>query len=236
MGNHAHLVLEDTDAELSTFAQYFFGQAAKAINQLDRVHGAVLEKRFAEIVIVDRAALLKRIAYAICNPVEAGLVSSYRDWNGLCFFSSRDPEVHRFEIFHEQQYQRALKCAELTGVPVDRNEFIDSADLEMAPIEDELANEVDAAIKAREAELHSKQPGVVGMKRVLKNSPFGRPTESKRLPMPLCFASTREAFRAFSDGWYTFVAAFRQASAAFRAGSLTAVFPLFSFRPCTAAA
>jgi hypothetical protein len=54
--------------------------------------------------------------------------------------------------------------------------------------------------------------------------------------MPLCFASTRETFRAFADGWYAFVAAFREASDKFRSGLLTVAFPLFSFRPYTRAA
>jgi hypothetical protein len=54
--------------------------------------------------------------------------------------------------------------------------------------------------------------------------------------MPLCFASSREAWRAFADGWFAFVGAFREASAAFRAGHLDAVFPRFSFRPITSTA
>jgi hypothetical protein len=52
--------------------------------------------------------------------------------------------------------------------------------------------------------------------------------------MPLCFASTREAKESFVDGGWKFVAAFRAASEAFRAGCLTTLFPAHSFRPISA--
>jgi hypothetical protein len=56
-----------------------------------------------------------------------------------------------------------------------------------------------------------------------------------RTKMPLCFASTHELREAFLHGWCKFVEAFRAASKAFRAGFLTAAFPIFSFRPSTPA-
>src|SRR5262245_14539696 len=87
LSNHLHLVVEDALGEASGFMQLVLGQFAKRINKIDRLRGSVFERRFAEIVILDRDALARRIAYAINNPVEANLVRSYRDWLGLCFFS-----------------------------------------------------------------------------------------------------------------------------------------------------
>jgi REP element-mobilizing transposase RayT len=236
LSNHAHLVLEDREGQLSAFAQYFLSHAAKRINKLDHVRGAVFERRFAEIVIVDRDALVQRIAYAICNPVEANLVRSHRNWAGLCFFSSAAPAVHRFTLFHQHRYDQALEDAERTGAYVNRNDFFESAELQIAHLEESLADEVAAAIDAREEELRAHQTGVLGMQRVLQSSPFDRPKMSARSRMPLCFASSREAWRAFADGWYAFVGAFREASVAFRAGFLDTVFPRFSFRPITSTA
>lgn len=236
ISNHFHCVARDRTGHLSAFFQYALGHAAKRINRLDRIRGAVFERRFSEIAIVDTPAFIRRIAYAVCNPVEASLVRSHREWTGLCFFSGKEPTIHRFTVFHEGRYQRALRDAERTGAYVNRNDFFETAELEVAHLEEGLADEVAAAIEAREEELRAHQTGVLGMQRVLQSSPFDRPRISARSRMPLCFASTREAWRVFADGWFAFVAAFREASAAFRAGLLDAVFPRFSFRPITSTA
>jgi putative transposase len=236
LSNHMHLVLRDRDGELSAFAQYFLGHAAKRINRLDQIRGAVFERRFAEIAIVDTPSFVRRIAYAIANPVEANLVRSHREWSGLCFFSGKEPVRHRFTVFHEGRYQRALRDAERTGAYVDRSEFFETAELDVAHLEEWLADEVAAAVQTREEELRAHQTGVLGMQRVLQSSPFDRPKMSPRSRMPLCFASTREAWRAFADGWFAFVGAFREASASFRSGFLGAIFPCFSFRPITSTA
>jgi putative transposase len=236
VSNHFHAVLRDREGQLSAFAQYFLGHAAKRINRLDRIRGAVFERRFAEIVIVDTPAFVRRIAYAIANPVEANLVRSHRDWAGLCFFSGKEPVIKRFTIFHEGRYQRALRDAERTGAYVSPKDFYETAEFEVAHLEEHLAIEVAAAVEEREQELRRHQTGVLGMQRVLQSSPFDRPQMSARSKMPLCFASSREARYAFADGWYAFVGAFREASAAFRAGMLNAIFPRFSFRPITSTA
>src|SRR5215468_9074777 len=105
--------------------QYALGHAAKRINKLDHVRGAVFERRFAEIVILDHAALTRRIAYAITNPVEANLVRAHKDWTGLCLFSRARPAFLRFTAFHDGRYQRALHDSLQTGAIVDRADFFE---------------------------------------------------------------------------------------------------------------
>ena len=234
MSNHVHLVCEDRRGEISRFMQYALGHAAKRINKLDRVRGAVFERRFAEIVIVDRAALVKRIAYAITNPVDANLVRSHRDWTGLCLYAGARSRKLAFTAFHDARYQRALDDSVHTSADVDRADFSETAELELAELDAKLADDVATAIHDREVELRKTQRGVLGMERVLQSSSFDRPKMSKRSAMPLCFASTRRARRAFAAGWRAFVDAFREASASFRSGVLKARFPRFSFRPSTA--
>jgi putative transposase len=235
LSNHFHLVVRDRDGQLSDFMQYVLGNAARRINYLDRVRGAVFEDRFAEIEIVDTPAFVRRIAYAVCNPVEAKLVRSHHEWKGLCLYSGKEPTTHRFTVFHEAAHQRALREAERTGAHVDENSFFDTAELEIAQLDEGLAAEVHAAVVARENELRAVKFAVFGMRRVLQFSPFDRPGMSARSRRPLCFASTREAWHAFADGWYAFVSTFREASKAFRAGQLDTVFPRFSFRPISSA-
>jgi hypothetical protein len=116
-----------------------------------------------------------------------------------------------------------------------RDDYIETARLELAPLEPDLADGVAATIEERAIELLQHQPAVLGTQRVLASSPFDRPKMSDRSAMPLCFASTRDRRAAFTRGWHDFVAAFRQASSEFRRGFLEVVFPPFSFRPSTAA-
>ena len=235
MSNHAHLVIYDRDGELSRFLQYALGFIAKAINRIDGVRGAVFERRFAEIVVLDQDAVARRISYAVNNPVEANLVRDHRDWNGLCFFAGAQTATHSFTIVHQGRYRRALQEAERTGAYVNRSDFFETAELEIAPLEEAFAAHVAAAVEERQLRLKAHQAAVLGMQRVLQQSPFDHPKMSARTRMPLCFASTRETFRAFAAGWYAFVAAFREASEKFRNGALTVLFPMFSFRPYTPA-
>lgn len=234
MSNHLHLVVHDRVGQISDFMQYVLGHAAKGINRLDRLRGSVFERRFAEIVILDDEAVIRRIAYAINNPVKADLVRSHREWPGLCVFAGSAAIAETFSVFHERAYERALALAARTGAVVDREAYVETARLELAPLDAVFADGVAAAVSAREGELRRAQAGVVGAERVLSASPLDRPQMSARSAMPLCFASTRAVRAEFVCWWRAFVAAFREASSAFRRGFLAVAFPRYSFRPSTA--
>lgn len=233
LSNHVHLVVEDLRGEISGFMQLALGHFAKSINKLDRLRGAVFERRFAEIAILDEDALARRIAYAVNNPVEADLVRRHHDWLGLCLFSKDVPQKIPFTVFNESRYRKAREQADPER-PVDRASFYETRELEIAALDSTLASKVAVAVDSREKDLRAAQRRVVGMTRVLRLSPFDRPKMSARSAMPLCFASTRAVRTAFAESWCAFVAAFRRASENFRAGVLDVSFPAFSFRPITA--
>lgn len=227
MSNHLHLVLRDGAGELSAFMQYFVGHLARRLNVLDGLHGAVFERRFSEIAIVDQAALVERVAYAIANPVEASLVQSHRAWNGLWAFAGGAAQRRSFSFFHAGRFRRACERVEgMDGAPrVRRAEFVETAVLEIGRVEAGLAAAIATAVKAREARLREGQGGVVGMARVVAMSPLERPRSSSRSPMPLCFASTEEGRSVFVAGWRAFVEAFHRASERFRRGVMEVAFP-----------
>jgi putative transposase len=235
MSNHVHLVVRDKTAELSGFMQYFLGHLAKRINRLDQIRGAVFERRFAEIVILDELAVQSRVAYAVANPVEANLVRSPREWQGLCAYAGRETWRKSVTYFHEGRYQRALAAAGGDTAAVRRTDFCESAMFEMRAVDGEMADAIAAAVKARVTELRAQQRGVVGMEAALKMSPFDRPKWSSRSRMPLCMASTLEGWFDFLGVWRTFVGAFRDASKMFRGGEIAVAFPPGAFRPSTTA-
>lgn len=232
MSNHLHLVLRDRDSQLSGFMRDFLGHCAKALNRLDMVRGTVFERRYTAIPIVDMDAAVRRIAYAITNPVDAGLVRSHRDWTGFCdWFGAFEPETVTY--FHAGKHNRAVKEAKRTGAPVSRKDFEEMVTLDLDAIDGLDSAAVKQAIEAREAELRPKHPRILGMRRVLQQSSFDCPKRSKRSAMPLCLYTCRRVKAVFERGWFSFLEKYREASAAFRAGDFDVSFPMFCFRPVT---
>lgn len=232
MSNHLHLVLRDRAGKLSEVMQMFLSELAKRMNALDGLRGPLFERRFAEITIVDEEALLGRVAYVVTNPVAADLVRSHNEWTGLCVFAARGAWRQSFTYFEAGRYGRAVARARRRKEPLPgRAEFEKTVVLEVPAVEAAMAEAMEAAVKGRERALRAEQRGVVGMAKVLAESPLSRPKASSRSPKPLCFASTREGWWAFVVEWRAYVAAFRAASERFRAGVWTAVFPPGAFRP-----
>ena len=232
MSNHFHLVLTDHDSELANLMEYFDGQLARALNDIDRVRGQVFERRYSAIEIVDDDALLDRIVYTVTNPVAAGLVRTYHDWPGLDGWFGK-ANVLPCSRFRWRAHRRAVDDAVRLRQPRPSVEdFTDRIDLVFTPPEGVDSARVTNAILQREHQLDEERGGdVLGARAVLQVDPFDAPLRSKRGPMPLCHASTREIWMTFRDSWRRFVGAYREASEAFRRGLAGAWFPAHTFRP-----
>lgn len=236
MSNHIHLVVEDRKGQLSDFMREFEGHLAKSVNRLDGVRGAVFERRFTEIEILDEHSLVRRIAYALCNPLEANLVRRRHEWKGLCLGGQEGTIRTNVSYFNEPRFRRAVRDANRKLEPdpnaVDPREFMQTAVLTVHPLRDpDLQAALEAELRARERELRATQRGILGMMKVLAESPLHRPKFTKRKRRPLCFAATADARYAYLQHVRAFSAAFRAASQSFRAGQLDALFPRHSFRP-----
>jgi hypothetical protein len=232
MSDHLHLVLRDSASQLSEFMQYFLSHCAKSLNRLDQVRGPVFERRFAAIAVLDATACIDRIAYAICNPAKASLVRSHREWAGLWMWHGSDQaSLGTFSYFHEARYEKARRSRGGRDTPVDREDFVEEARLEVVPFDEVELESISDAITRREREIQREKQSVLGMKRVLRGSPFDRARRSKRSRMPLCLTTCREARSSFVNGWLRFLKSYREASKEFRQGLLDYLFPLFCFRP-----
>ncbi|MFK7991031.1 MAG: transposase [Sandaracinaceae bacterium] len=85
MSTHYHLVVTDTHGRVSKFAHGLNVCLSKALKVMRRyVRGVVWEPGGLSIVsLVTREAVVEAIAYAMVNPVAAGLVTDPSHWPGL---------------------------------------------------------------------------------------------------------------------------------------------------------
>lgn len=232
MTNHIHLVVTDTQSQLSNFMMRFNGLLARDINALDEVKGRFFERRFAASPILDLDAVVDRIVYTVCNPASANLVDSFEQWPGLCeAFVGSPPKT--FRRTDRRAFYRALRLAEQTGTPVDENDFVQMRTLTLVPVPGVRPERIEAAIAERHRALHAKRGGsVLGVRAVLAVDPFDTPISlSSKRPNPLCHTSVLERLKEFKAGWRDFVDAYKQASARFRNGHFGVIFPSWTFRP-----
>ena len=232
MTNHIHLVLTDTQSQLSDFMMRFNGLLARDINAIDEIEGRFFERRFAASPILDLDAVVDRIVYTVCNPASANLVEDFDQWPGLCgSFASLAPQS--FRRTDRRTFHRALRQAQQTGLPVDENDFIQTRTLTLVPVPGVQAERVEAAITEHQRALHAKRRGsVLGVRAVLAVDPFDTPTSpSSKRRNPLCHTSFVDRLTDFKNGWRAFIDAYKQASRQFRNGHFGVAFPPWSFRP-----
>ena len=90
MGNHAHLLIDDSEDELSQAMGSLCGRFAMRYNHRNGHVGHVFQGRFGSVPIIDDAQLLAAIRYVHDNPVRAGMCtgpgeyrwSSYHEYAG----------------------------------------------------------------------------------------------------------------------------------------------------------
>jgi len=80
MGTHYHLVVETTIEQLSAGMQYLNGVYAQRFNARHQRDGHVFGERFACWVIRDDEHYERTVEYVLTNPVRAGLVDDWTDW------------------------------------------------------------------------------------------------------------------------------------------------------------
>jgi REP element-mobilizing transposase RayT len=84
VSNHYHLVVSDPDACLPAFEQYFDSLVARALNAaLGRWESFWAPSSYSAVALSSPGDIVEKAAYALANPVAAGLVRQGRDWPGL---------------------------------------------------------------------------------------------------------------------------------------------------------
>jgi REP element-mobilizing transposase RayT len=224
MSNHSHLVVSDPDARLPEFMQYLNSLVARATNAaLGRWESLWAPSSYSAVPLISREDILAKTAYALANPVAAGLVLRGCDWPGLW----SPPERIGGQAIVTTRPSRFFSA---------RGTMPESAELALVVppglgSADEFRNALADALHAEEERarytLASEGRRIAGAARVIAQHPFARPAprEPRRKLNPRIAARDKwkriEALTRLAG----FLDRYLSALAERRAGDLKAIFP-----------
>lgn len=219
LSNHYHLVVTDPHGRLPAFQQFLGAFVARAINaHLGRWETFWAPSSYSAVALATPEDIVAKAAYALANPVAAGLVPTGRSWPGL--WSRPELVGGRLRVKRPDSF-------------FDRKGWLpECIDLELkAPPGFQTPQEFGARLRAelsrQELEACRRHPAFLGAEGVLAQSPFDR----RRSPEPRRRLSPRIAAR---DKWKriellrrlkSFLADYREALQVWREGLVDPVFP-----------
>lgn len=223
LSNHYHLVVTDPDARLPAFHQFLDALVARALNAaLGRWEAFWAPNSYSAVKLVSPRDIVEKAAYALANPVAAGLVPCGSAWPGLWsapeHIGGEPITVRRPKHFFDP---KGCLPDEVT------------LRLEVAPgfsSAAQIRDELQRALEERENEArtrHRYRGGFLGVARVLAQKPTSRPAPGE----PRRGLNPRVAGR---DKWkriealgrlVAFLRSYRNAWSARRAGEGGVVFP-----------
>lgn len=220
LSDHWHLMLRagHDPAAVSKFMQILKSTVARAMNAHLGRRGIFWARRFSSIVVLDDRAVLRRLVYFVMNAVNAGLCARFEEWPGVSTTA------------HLVGVRSACGDVELPLALPPGWEGLDGAQLA------EQRGHLLAEVRAAEAEVAAERMRL-GLRRPRVEQILGRthhsdrPANPKRTRKPLCFSSSAPLAEAFRKTWRAWVAAYRAASDAFRAGVLDVMFPAQALPP-----
>ncbi len=205
MSNHAHLVITDVEGRAPTFFAWFHRLLALCTKARLGWPAEVFDKAgTSSVELVSTDAIIDSIAYAIANPVTAGLVRRASEWPGART-SAKDMGTRTVLAKRVPHFFRSPRWPESVDVPID---IVGLPDDEME--DDELRRRVQGRVNHYEAEALARakreKRKFVGVRRVRKVSVNDRASSWED------FGSLNPRFAARGDR-----AAARDAVARFRA-------------------
>ena len=242
MSNHYHMALSSRRPQhLVRFLNFVNGNIACEANRLLGRRGSFWDGPYEPLELSDEPGLAeRRLAYLLGQGCKEGLVASPREWPGVSPLNSllrgempKGCWVDRTRMYHaansklgaraESHYEVTCEVP-LTPLPEwsDLDEVQRRARIEdiVQAIEDQTADE--------NAECGQQPMGAVA---VMATDPLTTPARSKRRPSPRFLWLSAEVGRRRWASYRAFLAEYRSASEALRAGNLQVEFPPWSFRP-----
>lgn len=236
--NHLHLLCTARGNSLSAFMQYLKGNVARKVGRLIGWRGTFWEQRFTATEVLDEFACLDRLKYVLAHGVKEGLVRRVFDWPGLHCARHLLDEAPREFFWFDWTRRWAHRSARAATEDVLDLKLARSVVLTLTPLPmhqrlspNARRDIIRTIIEQAEAEAREQHGSVLGVRKVLAQSPRSAPARMSRRPRPLCHATSRVERQAYRERYRSYVASFSQASKAFRSGSWAVPFPEFACRP-----
>jgi REP element-mobilizing transposase RayT len=224
MSNHLHLVVTDRRAELPRFCQFLFGVLARAINaSYGRWESFWAPGSYGAVRLVSARDVVEKTAYALANPVAAGLVEHGAEWPGLWtapgWIDAVGELVERPEGFFSKEGTMPEHAALAFTVPAGfatPKAFRDAVAARLAELEREAAET-----------LRSEGQKVLGVRGVRRQKYTDRPApgEPRRKLNPSVAAGDPEERTRALEELREFRAAYREALSRLQAGQRRVIFP-----------
>lgn len=241
LSNHLHWLIGVSDVrELAGFMGYVKSNIAREAGRIVDWPEKFWGRRYRAIPISnEEAALVGRLRYVLSHGVKENLVLRCRDWPGIQCIDALTEGQPLEGIWQDRTREYE---ASRHGKDVDPDSFIEHYELVLDPLPcwqdlpkeenhrriSEIVDEIDAE-SARRVVLGGQPP--LGAAAVRKQHPHDRPPRTKKSPAPPVHAATKAVREQMIAAYRLFVAAYREASARFRAGLLTVEFPPGCFPP-----
>jgi REP element-mobilizing transposase RayT len=235
LSNHVHLLLTVPNGRaLAKFMNYVNSKIAREAGRLCGWRARFWGRRYSAICVLDESAMVARLRYLMAHGCKEFLVQRPEDWpgaNALRAVVNGEPLVGtwidrtaacrsgRNALAHLVEYQVRISPLPCWG-------YLPRMEVQRRC--GELLADIKAAVKR---EIGERGCSPIGAALVCRKAPESRPATTKRSPAPLCHASNRQTRDAYRREYQEFAAAYRTASARFRAGDTGIEFPPHCFPP-----
>jgi REP element-mobilizing transposase RayT len=239
MSDHPHLDVCDPNSALNHFMRDFLSQVARLVNKRLGRRGKFFAQRYTATPVLDDKALLEKVQYTLCNPCNANLVDRATDWQGFTTANQMlSGKPQSYGMINWTKYHQARH----RGEKVRPDDFVERYELELHPLPcwahlpvAEQRRRLKALIEAGEQKARSRRraehKAVMPRRALRKIRPTDRSRNPKRGRRPLCHTTDPQAFFAYREEYYSFVAVYRQASGRYRSGHPLTRFPPYAIRP-----
>ena len=229
LSNHYHIVLTDPHGVLPEFMHWLNEYVAKCVNaHLGRWESFWAPGSYSSVRLLDRNDVVAKMVYVYTNPVDARLVARARDWPGA-------------RSLPEDLAKPAVRIERPRGFFRDRGVVPDHAYLRLT-VPGALDETVHDAVKLLEQAVRDREREIaravraegrrfLGKRRVLRQSPFGRPEsrEPRRGLNPR--VAVRGKWRRIEAllRLKLFLAAYRRARLRYVDGETSVLFPVGTY-------
>jgi REP element-mobilizing transposase RayT len=183
LSNHFHMILKDPQGELPAFLGYFKSHLAIAVNRSLGRKGTFWKNVYSDQIMVGDEEFLKMFTYTTLNAVKSGLVQKASLWPGVgaCDYIMEQKPVTGTH-YNVTNYNAAVRF----GKKADKKDFMETYSFELAELPHIKGNndkqKRDFLLHLFESgkdeyEKKREKKGYLGVKKIMKQSPFDSPKE-----------------------------------------------------------